>query len=430
MVLVFPFENLSTDRSFDWIGEGIAELIVEKLQFEPGIRVFTRDERLAGYDKLGISELSPLSRATQLKLAWEIGADRVITGRFSGNAADFQISGRVLDMEFSRGADETTVRGRLQDVIPLTGQLVSTMFQGNAPPVIHPQTAFENYVRGVMSSDPMRQVPLLETALRLDPDYAPAMLELGRVLHLERDFAKSNSVLERVTRLGPERLRAQFLVGLNYFYLGDYARSAATFQQLPPTYDVLLNLGAALSQRGDDFGALSAWTRAKEIDPLKSDAFFNIGYTSLLRGDLENASNALNESLGLRGRDSEALFLLGKTYERLGRVEESQKLVGESSRLSQRVERWRRLAQPPQKLERVSTSVTFTNGDEIWTDHRVARRVKGAGLTAFLESAQNYLDSYVYGEAIRELRIATRVFPNASEAQALLEEVHRQRTVR
>ena len=30
-VLVFPFENLSTDRTLDWIGEGIAELIVERL---------------------------------------------------------------------------------------------------------------------------------------------------------------------------------------------------------------------------------------------------------------------------------------------------------------------------------------------------------------------------------------------------------------
>ena len=31
-VLVFPFENASNDRTLDWIGEGVAELIIERLQ--------------------------------------------------------------------------------------------------------------------------------------------------------------------------------------------------------------------------------------------------------------------------------------------------------------------------------------------------------------------------------------------------------------
>ena len=46
------------------------------------------------------------------------------------------------------------------------------------------------------------------------------------------------------------------------------------------------------------------------------------------------------------------------------------------------------------------------------------------------ESAQNQIDSYMYGEAIRELRNAIRVFPNAAEARALLQEVNRQRMIR
>jgi tetratricopeptide (TPR) repeat protein len=428
MILVFPFENLSNDRSLDWIGEGIAELMVEQLQFDPGVYVFTRDERLADYEKLGIPEVAVLSRATQLKLGWEIGADRVVAGKFSGTVEDFQISARIIDMEFSRASEEMVVRGKLQDVIALTGELLTKMFPGNSATITHPQSAFENYIRGMVSSDPMKQVPFLEAAIRLDPEYVPAILELGRVYHLERDFVKSNIWLERVTRLGIDRLRAQFLMGLNYFYLADYTRSIAIFQQLPPTYDVLLNLGAALSQKGDGAAAIAAWRRAVEADSLKSDAFFNIGYSSLLRGDLENAAKALNESLNVRGHDSEALFLLGRTYERQGRMEESQKLIGQASRLSQRVERW--ATQPLPKLERLSTSTTFTNGNEIWTDRRLARRAKGEGLMAWLESAQNQIDSYLYGEAIRELQNAIRVFPDASEAQTLLEEVQKQRTIR
>src|SRR5262252_9484453 len=43
-VLVFPFENSSNDRTLDWIGEGISELIIERLQPEPAVYIFTREE--------------------------------------------------------------------------------------------------------------------------------------------------------------------------------------------------------------------------------------------------------------------------------------------------------------------------------------------------------------------------------------------------
>src|SRR5262245_14047380 len=239
-VLIFPFENVSGDRSLDWLGEGISELFVEKLQFEPGTYVFPRDERLAAYEKLGIPETTLASRATQLKIGWEIGADKIIVGRFSGTADDFKISAHAVDMELSRASEEVTVRGKLQDIMSLTAELGAKMNMGGPTTVSHPQSAFENYVRGLLSPDPMKQVSFLETAIRQDPEYVPAVLALGHVYHLERDFANSNKSLQKVTRLGPELVQAQFLMGLNYFYLGDYARSIAIYSQLPQTWDVLL----------------------------------------------------------------------------------------------------------------------------------------------------------------------------------------------
>src|SRR5262245_27405101 len=276
-ILVFPFENVSTDRSLDWLGEGISELFVERLQFAPGTYVFSRDERLAAYEKLGIPETTAASRATQLKLGWEIGADKIIVGRFSGTADDFKIAAHTIDMELSRASEEATVRGKLQDIIALTTDLGTKMNIGGTVTGAHPQSAFENYVRGLLSTDPMKQVSFLETSIRQDPDYVPAILALGHVYHLERDFANSNRWLQKVTRLGPELVQAQFMMGLNYFYLGDYVRSIAIFDQLPQTWDVLLNRGAALSQKGDLPGAIAAWQRATGLDPLRNDAFFNIG---------------------------------------------------------------------------------------------------------------------------------------------------------
>jgi hypothetical protein len=102
--------------------------------------------------------------------------------------------------------------------------------------------------------------------------------------------------------------------------------------------------------------------------------------------------------------------------------------MAQAARLSQRVERW--ATQPLPKLERVSTTASFTNGEEIWTSVRLQRRAKNDGLSAWLDSAQSQIDSYMYGEAVRELQNAIRVFPDAAEARGLLQEVNRQRMIR
>src|SRR5207247_1397297 len=155
-------------------------------------------------------------------------------------------------------SEDTLAEGKLEDVIILSGELLTRILPESAGTdaetsvkTAQSQSAFENYIRGLLSQDPQKQISYLETAVRLDPGYTAASLELGFVYQLERDFTNSNKWLAQVTKLGPEQSRAQFMIGLNYFYLGDYARSVATFQQLPKTYDVLLDLGAAESQKGD-----------------------------------------------------------------------------------------------------------------------------------------------------------------------------------
>ena len=436
-VLVFPFENASNDRTLDWIGEGIAELIVERLQPEAGVYIFSRDERLAAFEKLGIPETTLVSRATALKLGWDVGADLVVIGRFSGTPDNFRISARLVDME-SGSAKEIAADGKLQDVIPLSmsvaWQLLKNVVPGTESPEFDyigrpptPRSAFENYIRGILNQDLMKRIELLQTAIRLHPQYGPALFQLGRAYHLERDFKNSNQWLQKIPETSFLRRQSQFLIGLNNFYLGDYPAAITTFQALPPTYDVLLNLGAAFSEKGDPAAAMAAWKRAAEIDPLASDAFFNMGYASFLKGDFDIAAKNLTDSLKLRGRDSEALFLLGRTYEKLGRMDESQKAIAQATRLSQRVERW--LNQPLPKLDRLATSTVFRSHNEIWTNQRLARRSRGQDLAASLELIQTDIDSYLFGDALRELQDVLRVFPQSAEARSLLEEVHRQQNL-
>src|SRR2546428_14043896 len=117
-ILVFPFENVTNDRTLDWIGEGISQLIIERLQPEHGIWTFSREERLGAFEKLGIPETTMVSRATALKLGWDMGADHLVTGRFAPRADNFQNVASGVGTE-TGAASEVAGEGMPADVHPL-----------------------------------------------------------------------------------------------------------------------------------------------------------------------------------------------------------------------------------------------------------------------------------------------------------------------
>ena len=55
--------------------------------------------------------------------------------------------------------------------------------------------------------------------------------------------------------------------------------------------------------------------------------------------------------------------------------------------------------------------------------------MRGQDLATWLELIQMDVDSYLFGDAIRELQDVLRVFPQSAEARSLLEEVHRQQNL-
>src|SRR5262249_52352363 len=159
--------------------------ISERLQPEPGVYILSREERIAIYDKIGIPETAAVSHASALKVAWEAGADNMITGVFSGTADQFHISARLVDLE-AGSASEGHADGKLEDVIPLTTalsmQLLKKIVPGPRPPESDstagppaPRSAFENYVRGILNPDLQKRIESLETAVRLDPQHSAAL---------------------------------------------------------------------------------------------------------------------------------------------------------------------------------------------------------------------------------------------------------------
>ena len=116
-------------------------MIIDRLQPEPGVYVYPREERIAAYEKLSIPETAMVSRATALKLGWDAGADNIVTGSFSGTPDKFQIVARFVDME-AGAAIEVKSEGKLEDVIPLTMSLAWQLLRRIVPGTASPESDY------------------------------------------------------------------------------------------------------------------------------------------------------------------------------------------------------------------------------------------------------------------------------------------------
>jgi tetratricopeptide (TPR) repeat protein len=389
-VLINAFENQTGDRTLDWIGQGIATTLSERLAAQPELYVFGLDEREAEYERLGIPETVFVSRATAVRLAWDMGADVLVTGWISGKADDFQIDARILNLVDDNAGPAVTIKGKLDEIIPLSTALASRLAKQFVPGSSLPESdytarspvsrsAFEAYIRAVIATDSQRKVELLQEAIRLYPQFRSAIYELGQVHYLDSNYQVSTDLLAKIPAEAFEYPLARFMIGMNTYHLGDYAKAAQIFSTLPPTYDVLVNLGAALLAGGNDVDATSAWRRALDQSPSGSEATFNLGYLAFSKGDWELAATRLGQFLQNHARDSETVFLLGRTYDRLGRTDESQRLTAQALRLSPRLQRW--LSQPIPNLARTraqfnATELRMPTAGGIWNDARRLRKAQ------------------------------------------------------
>src|SRR3989440_10505149 len=82
IVLVLPFENVSSHPEYNWIGESFADSLSSLLN-KPGMIVVTSDERAVAYQRLRLPLTVLPSRATAIKIAREAKASMIVIGNYN-----------------------------------------------------------------------------------------------------------------------------------------------------------------------------------------------------------------------------------------------------------------------------------------------------------------------------------------------------------
>lgn len=339
-LVVLPFFNGSSNNSIDWVGESLSESIREALAGGGDI-VIGRDDRALVYRRLSIRPYVVLTRASVIKIAETLDAEKVVYGRFDLQAApageplrkgSLRVTAHVLDLRHMKQGPEFQEAGALEDLAVLqrhlAWQALRFVMPGGAPSETefmsrHPAVrvdAIENYIRGLVAANRDEKDRLFRQAVRLDPSYTLPFYQLGKLHFANKEYKVAGDWLAKVPAADNHYREAQFFLGLALYQSGDFAGAQNAFQAVAhsvPLNEVYNDLGAAESRRNLP-DAVESFKKALEGDPGDPDYQFNVGYALWKQGDFDGAAQRFRAALDRNPHDEQASAMLDRAMERRG----------------------------------------------------------------------------------------------------------------
>jgi tetratricopeptide (TPR) repeat protein/TolB-like protein len=321
LLLVLPFDNRTGQANLDWIGEAVSETLNQRLGAS-GFDIISREDRQYALEHLGLPQNFQPSRATSIRLAQTLDADDIIVGFYTLQENNLHVSADLLDVNALRLSQPLVQDGPLDHMLDVLDSLAWHVTRGLDPKFplsedsFHAASAnlhlngFENYIRGIIETDPAERIRHLKIAVAENPRYSPAWLALGMTYFSEQQFDASAAALGHLKKSDRAALEAEFYRGLAFFYTGHYDDAEEAFAFVAgqlPLPEVVNDQGVAASRRGHDGGAL--FQEAIIGDPHDPDYQFNLAIALARRGDMSNALSAVTQALKLRPQDSEAISL-------------------------------------------------------------------------------------------------------------------------
>jgi tetratricopeptide (TPR) repeat protein len=482
VVLIIPFENTSSNREANWVGESFADQLSELLGAH-GLRVVSSDAREIAYNRLRLPLTVIPSRATAIKLAQEANATMVVVGNYEvsprdektiaevrgsarivrvneGRIAGKQIEGgRWATHEFFFGDALTnlqSVQGKLayqilyeqDDKLPFSQNLIVEQAT-KVPP-----KAFEAYVKGAMLPNGNADKPAyLQNAMReyekANPGsvYKQAAFELGQLFYSQGDVKKAAEHFSLLQPADAHYAEAAFYAALAYHRAGE----------LQSALDVLLPLStrAPLTSIYNNAGAISTQLAIKEKTAARREALlkqatnflsravesapeesaegptvrYNYAYALALGGKFAEAAEQLRTVVKVQPRHAEGLFLLAKMLEKTGQAEAASANDNEARKLLASYGKAQTEWEQSQTVSQLSVHLTnnFNRVDYVASLTITVTATPDTSVQALLAKARELYTAGHDDEALMELRNALRIEPMNAEAYLLTGRIYMRR---
>ena len=343
--VVLPFENAGAPAKLDWLGEGLEELTIERLT-AAGEQVYSHAGRAAELERYGLPSGTTFSRATMLRVAEDLDADYVIYGKYAAKGPTLTVEMRVLKMDPLALRPPIQESGPLESLMELHTRLLwRTLSSGNGHYALSladftkrqrplRMDAFEQYARGLQSSDPEARLAQLHEAARLEQEWLDPIFALGEAYFSKKDYNAALAWFFKIPKTYDRYAEALFFSGVCRLQLNQADLAEQAFHTLQETLknptangadlpEVLNDLAIAQSRQGKQAAAQASLRRAAELAPGEDDYSFNLGLLALESDDAGTAADYFRQAAEREPDSAEDRALLILSLGKAGRSAEA-----------------------------------------------------------------------------------------------------------
>jgi TolB-like protein/Flp pilus assembly protein TadD len=385
-IAVLPFDNLSGDPANEFLGDGLAEELANRLTRVPDLQVASRTSAFAFKGKqLSIEQI-----------AAELGVRYVIEGSIRRNGDTLLVTAQLIDGPRGFHVWSKTYRRPIEELQnvedEISGAVIEALRIMLSPETLAriagkntQQDAYEAYLQGISELRQLadegaldRATKRFQEAVAIDPTYAEAYAGLcetsvqrymsfkvaAAIADAERDCARAAKLdnglpdvhgalgrlyvvtgqgalaereFERAIALDPDLVEARIGMGAALGQQGrfDAAEEAyrAALQQRPRYWAVYGAYGAFLLGRNRLPEAVAQFQRGVELAPENAALLSNLGGSLFLSGNFVDAADAFRRSVQLEPT-GEGYTNTGSNYYYAGRYEDAVAMFEQATRLA------------------------------------------------------------------------------------------------
>jgi len=331
-IAVLAFDDLSPEGDQSFFVEGLSEEILNVLAQVPGLKVAGRTSSFAFKGK--DTDLREIGEALNVAHILE-GSVRKAGNRIRVTAQLIQASDGFHLFSKTYDRDLTDVFAVQDDLAALIGEALQTELTGDDDIPTVAQTSIEAYDLYLLARQRIHSrspelmseaIGLLDQALEIDPDYAPALAQKALAINLMSDgpgaygdipeavaIDEGLKLIARALELDPELAEGHAILGLiNTDRPGMYDDAVASLRyalELNPNMDNGKNWLANLTR--DNAEAIDLYEQVVLRDPLHGAAFNNLILAYLDLGQFDQAEALITRTSRISGPDSNVRQALG-----------------------------------------------------------------------------------------------------------------------
>jgi TolB-like protein len=343
-IAVLPFSDMSPGKDQEYLGDGLAEEILNVLSQVEGLHVSGRTSSFSFKGKSATIE--QIGRTLRVGAVLEGSVRKAgnrlrVTAQIVKVADGFHLWSQTFDRD---SADVFAVQDEIARAV--VEALKVTLLKGRAPTTgEHRAASPDAYWQFLVARQLHRKGgwegarKAYQRALTLDPSYAPAWAGLAAMLYLDanvsadvatraRLWEEALAAAERAVSLAPEladgysaRGWLRGVIGLDW--AGEEADLERALTLSPSDSKVMGRHSMRFARRGQLAEAIRALRRVTELDPLWSTGWAALGARYNQAGQFEQGRQAIIRALEIEPSDSGARELLVEGAILAGRMEEA-----------------------------------------------------------------------------------------------------------